>query len=133
MSKYDDIINLPHHVSANRRRMNMCDRAAQFAPFAALTGHDAAIAETARLTNERIELSPDRQIELSAQLNEAILNKNRIAVTYFVPDAKKSGGMYKLAVGIVKRLDEIDNAVVFFEGQTINLADIFAIKFVEAQ
>ena len=96
-NSYEDIINLPHPVSKNHPQMPLRDRAAQFAPFAALTGHDAAIKETARLTDERLELSE----EVIAQLNEKInIIRNNIgieqnvSITYFIPDAKKAGGSY---------------------------------------
>ena len=96
-NSYDDIINLPHPVSKNHPQMPLRDRAAQFAPFAALTGHDAAIKETARLTDERLELSE----EVIAQLNEKIniIRNNigieqKVSITYFIPDAKKAGGSY---------------------------------------
>ena len=92
-NSYEDIINLPHPVSKNHPQMLLRDRAAQFAPFAALTGHDAAIKETARLTDERLELSE----EVIAQLNEKInIIRNNIgieqnvSITYFIPDAKKT-------------------------------------------
>ena len=105
-NSYEDIINLPHPVSKNHPQMPLRDRAAQFAPFAALTGHDAAIKETARLTDERLELSE----EVIAQLNEKInIIRNNIgieqnvSITYFIPDAKKSGGSYVMCSGIVKK------------------------------
>ena len=103
-NSYEDIINLPHPVSKNHPQMPLRDRAAQFAPFAALTGHDAAIKETARLTDERLELSE----EVIAQLNEKInIIRNNIgieqnvSITYFIPDAKKAGGSYVVCSGVV--------------------------------
>ena len=104
-NSYEDIINLPHPVSKNHPQMSLRDRAAQFAPFAALTGHDAAIKEAVRLTDERLELSE----EVIAQLNEKInIIRNNIgieqnvSITYFVPDAKKAGGSYVTYSGTQK-------------------------------
>lgn len=94
MSRYDDIINLPHHVSKTRTPMSMENRAAQFAPFAALTGHDAAIAETARLTSEKPELSTEELDKLSRRLVYAIEKDATIRITYFQPDSFKHGGSY---------------------------------------
>ena len=99
---YDDIINLPHHVSERHPHMPVSDRAAQFAPFAALTGYGDVIRETARLTEARPELSEDERAEMDQTLR-AVLNtqgKNaEIVVTYFAPDARKSGGAYRRAAG----------------------------------
>lgn len=91
MSRYDDIINLPHHVSKIRTPMSMENRAAQFAPFAALTGHDAAIAETARLTSEKPELSAEELDKLSRRLVYAIEKDATIRITFFQPDSLKQG------------------------------------------
>ena len=90
MSRYDDIIDLPHY-EPKHKRMTMENRAAQFAPFAALTGHGAAIAETARLTDSMTELSADEQIRLSRILNYAYEKHLEINLTYFIPDARKAG------------------------------------------
>ena len=95
--KYDDIINLPHHVSKKHPQMSLHDRAAQFSPFAALTGHKAAINETARLTDEKQILSEDVIAKLNEQLNlikENIGTNPIVTITYFVPDDRKSGGAY---------------------------------------
>ena len=95
--EYDDIIDLPHPTSRKHPRMSLHDRAAQFAPFAALTGHEAAIKETARLTDRKAELSDEMIAELNDQINiirDNIGTDQIIAVTYFVPDEKKSGGEY---------------------------------------
>ena len=105
-NSYDDIINLPHPVSKNHPQMPLRDRAAQFAPFAALTGHDAAIKETARLTDERLELSEETIAQLNEKIN--IIRNNigieqKVSITYFIPDEKKAGGSYVTCSGIVKR------------------------------
>ena len=92
---YEDIINLPHHVSSKRPQMPMLDRAAQFSPFAALTGYDDAIHETARLTNNKVDLSEEEKETLDRKqqiLSEKLSNHPPLTITYFVPDAKKSGG-----------------------------------------
>lgn len=102
MSKYDDIINLPHHVSPTRKPMPMEARAAQFAPFAALNGHEDAINETARLTDARTELSPDEQKQLSLTLSLALAKDAEVLVTYFLPDPFKSGGRYVQRRGRIK-------------------------------
>lgn len=89
---YEDIIHLPHHVSATRPQMPMSDRAAQFSPFAALTGYDAAIKETGRLTDERIELGEEVRDALNLKqqyLQDVIADQPKISITYFVPDKKK--------------------------------------------
>ena len=94
-SRYDDIINLPHHVSPTRQRMSMHDRAAQFAPFAALVGYDDAVAETARLTESRPELDEQEQRiinEKLAYIAEHINEHPEVCIKYFVPDERKSGG-----------------------------------------
>ncbi len=101
---YDDIINLPYHVSATRPHMTAIDRAAQFPPFAALTGYDSAIKETARLTDERVELDEYAQDALSDRLQiiaDRIKEHPEIAIIYFQPDARKNGGAYVTAVSSV--------------------------------
>ena len=130
-NSYDDIINLPHPVSKNHPQMPFWDRAAQFAPFAALTGHDAAIKETARLTDERLELSE----EVIAQLNEKInIIRNNIGIeqnvliTYFVPDAKKTGGSYVTYSGIVKKIDEYEHTIIMTDQTVIPIEQISDIK-----
>ena len=107
--RYDDIINLPHHVSAVRKRMSMHDRAAQFSPFAALTGYDDAIDETARLTDKQFELSEDERNRLDEQLRliaDRIEEQPELEVTYFQPDELKEGGAYLTTRGCVRRIDE---------------------------
>lgn len=112
---YDDIIDLPHHVSDRHPHMPVSDRAAQFAPFAALTGYGDVIKETARLTEARPELSEDEKAEMDQTLR-TVLNTQRknaqIVVTYFVPDAKKSGGAYRRAAGKIRRVDETEDILI---------------------
>lgn len=125
--KYDDIINLPHHVSKKHPRMSLCDRAAQFSPFAALTGHKAAINETARLTDEKQILSEDVIAKLNEQLNlikENIGTNQTVTITYFVPDDKKSGGAYISHTGIVKKIDEYNHTVILTDKTVIPIKQI---------
>ncbi len=128
---YDDIIHLPHHVSKTRPQMSMEDRAAQFSPFAALTGYDAAILETGRLTEEKSELGEETQAILDRKqryLAEIIDTKPEITVTYFVPDEKKSGGAYSTVTGFLKRIDECGRVLVLTDGRKIQLDAIFDIE-----
>ena len=103
MSRYEDIIGLPHHVSAVRPPMPMSNRAAQFAPFAALSGHDEAIAETARATVEKPELSADELDRLSRRLMYAMERKAEIRIIYFQPDATKRGGDCRQMSGVISK------------------------------
>lgn len=131
MNNYDDIINLPHHVSATRPQMSMIDRAAQFSPFAALTGYDAAIKETGRLTDERIEIDEDTKASLDmkqAYLMEIIDEQPEISVTYFLPDTKKSGGAYVTVTGNLKRFDEYERLLILTNGKKIPMDDIADIE-----
>jgi hypothetical protein len=128
---YDDIINLPHHVSATRPQMSMIDRAAQFSPFAALTGYDAAIKETGRLTDEKIELDEDTRTALDikqAYLIEMIDEQPEISVTYFLPDTRKSGGAYVTVTGNLKRFDEYERLMILTNGKKIPMDDIANIE-----
>lgn len=129
--KYDDIIDLPHHVSKTHPPMPLTDRAAQFAPFAALTGHNAAVKETARLTKERIELDENCKAAINRQLmllKEQADKEPDVSVTYFVKDAKKSGGAYVSASGRVKRVDEYKRLVLLADGTKIPIDDIIKIE-----
>ncbi len=132
MNKYEDIINLPYKKSATRSHMSIQDRAAQFAPFAALTGHDAAIKETARLTSSKIILD-EYEIE---QLNRKIIalkekeNENPdISVTYFVPDLKKQGGEYITVSGSLKQIRDTEQTIVLLDGTVIYIDAISEIVF----
>lgn len=125
--RYDDIINLPHHVSATRAHMPMRDRAAQFAPFAALVGHDAAIRESARLTDCRIELGDSSVEALNAKLQvvqENIAVCPEITVVFFSPDEAKSGGKYVSVTGRVKDIDEYRRLLIMQDGKKIAVSDI---------
>lgn len=130
-SQYDDIINLPHHVSKTHPQMPMSDRAAQFSPFAALTGYDAAIRETGRLTDAQTELSEeDADIlnEKIAVLVERISEKPHVTVTYFVPDDRKKGGAYSTISGNLRRIDEYERLLIFVDGKIIQMDTIADIE-----
>lgn len=131
MTGYEDIIDLPHHVSVTRPQMSMIDRAAQFSPFAALTGYDAAIKETGRLTDEKIEIDEDTKASLDmkqAYLMEIIDGQPEISVTYFLPDTKKSGGAYVTVTGNLKRFDEYERLLILTNGKKIPMDDIADIE-----
>lgn len=128
---YDDIINLPNPTSKKYPRMSLYDRAAQFAPFAALTGHGAAIRETARLTDEKKELDEDTINQLNERFN--IINKNIAAkkivtITYFSPDDKKNGGRYVTHSGVIKRIDEYEHMVIMTDKTQIPIEQISGIE-----
>lgn len=128
---YDDIIYLPYHVSATRPQMAIVDRAAQFAPFAALSGHDAAIKETARQTEERIELDEYMKAALNDKLKIIavwIKDHPEIEITYFQQDEKKDGGTYITTSGTVKKIDEYKKAVVMEDGIEIPIDEIIKIE-----
>lgn len=129
-NNYDDIIDLPHHVSATRPQMSMMDRAAQFSPFAALTGYDAAIKETARLTDQKIDLDDYEKEEINDKIQlitEHLGEDFEVVITYFQPDSRKSGGAYVDAVGIVKKIDEYDRVIILQDGKKIPIDDILDI------
>ena len=130
---YSDIINLPHHESPTRARMARADRAVQFAPFAALCGYDAAIKETARVTDEKVEVQTDEA--RLAELNEKLrfLDENErshpeITVKYFVADKKKSGGKYVSVTSLFKRLNKIEQTILLMNGTVISFEDIIEIN-----
>lgn len=125
--QYDDIIDLPHHVSAARSRMSMIDRAAQFSPFQALTGYGAAIQETGRLTDQRIELTEDFRAVLDRKqqlLVENLADHPEVSVTYFVPDERKAGGAYVTVTGRVKKVDDYQRLLLLTDGTKIPLDEI---------
>lgn len=128
--KYDDIINLPHHRSTKRPHMPLADRAAQFSPFAALTGHGEAVRETARLTDSKMELSEEVRGYLGARLSflaENIIDYPEITVTYFLPDERKAGGAYVVKTGGVKKINEYEQTIVMQDGSVILIDDIVAL------
>lgn len=128
---YDDIIHLPHPTSARHSRMPISERAAIFSPFAALTGHSAAIAETARLTDRKIELDEDTRAELDrrqAILLEHIPERPEVTVTWFQPDERKGGGSYVITAGRLKKIDVVERTLVLTDGTRIPLEDVAALE-----
>lgn len=127
MMNYEDIIRLPHHRSKKHAPMPLADRAAQFSPFAALTGHDAAVKETARLTDRRIELD-EYEIEVLDErlriIKEQLVTNPEIMVTYFQPDERKCGGKYVTITGTVKKIDEYEKYLLLNDGTRILIEDI---------
>lgn len=129
--KYDDIINLPHHVSSRHPQMPPLDRAAQFSPFAALTGYDAAIKETARLTEEWVEPDEGRKQMLDERLQmlrEQLSQKPEITFTYFRPDEKKNGGAYLTVVGKVKKIKEHEHQILLEDGTVLLIENLCSIE-----
>ena len=131
--KYDDIIDLPHPTSQNHPRMSLYDRAAQFSPFAALTGHSAAIAETGRLTDRRVELDEYEMARVDAELQrlqELLPGRPTASITYFVPDERKNGGSYQTVTGEVKRIDAVAGMIQMTDRQCIPISDVFSIEII---
>lgn len=131
MGRYDDIINLQHPTSKKRPRMAMSDRAAQFSPFQALTGYASAIKETARLTDQWIDLDESSKSELNDKLrflHDRIPNPPNAAFTYFVPDLHKDGGEYVTRRGLLKKVDPIEQVIVLMDGCIIQINSIIAIE-----
>ena len=128
--QYDDIINLPHHTSETRSRMSMTNRAAQFSPFAALTGYDDAVKETARLTESWVELDEGSKMLLNGRLQELkehLKEQPEVTVTYFRPDARKAGGSYVTITGKVKKINEYERLIIFTDGSFIPIDRIYDI------
>jgi len=131
---YDDIKHLTRPQYDDLHPMSMHDRAAQFSPFAALVGYDDAVAETARLTDSKLELTEDEMSELNANLNrllDSLDEQPQISVTYFVPDEKKSGGKYLKKQGVVRIYDSYSGELVFTDGVRIAVADMSALTFID--
>ena len=131
MKGYEDIINLPHHVSETRPRMPMKDRAAQFSPFAALTGYDSAIKETGRLTDAKIELGEEALSILNMKFQVLLDNLDdspQVIFTYFKPDEREAGGSYIDVSGTVKKADDFERLIVMQDGTKIPMDDIVSIE-----
>jgi len=127
MTDYDDIINLPHHTSDHHPRMAMIDRAAQFAPFAAVVGYDDAIAETGRYTDSRPVAGDDELAALDRQMAVIVNNidsQPEVTITYFVPDERKDGGSYQTLTAQVVKVDETERRLYLSEGTAIYIRDI---------
>ena len=131
MNRYDDIINLPHNVSPTRKQMSMHDRAAQFAPFAALVGYDDAVAETTRLTEPRPELDEQEQRAINerlAYIADHINEHPEVRIRYFVPDERKSGGAIVEVYGKIKKVSATDGIIVMADGCVVSIKDVIDIS-----
>ena len=129
--RYNDIINLPHHVSSTRAPMSMQDRAAQFSPFAALVGYDDAIRETGRLTDQKIELGEEQLSVLNRKyqiLTQHLSNHPEVTIVYFEPDKFKSGGAYLSVTGVVKKIREYEAEIILEDGTVISIESILEIS-----
>ncbi len=129
---YDDIIDLPHHVSTTHPQMPMSDRAAQFSPFAALVGYDAAIRETGRLTEAKAEPDEEALRELDRRfrlLAERLDDGPEVDITYFLPDRRKAGGAYQSVRGVVKKIDDFRRLIVLRDGTSIPMDDVAALDW----
>ncbi|MCI8605871.1 MAG: YolD-like family protein [Hungatella sp.] len=120
--KYEDMLDLPHHVSSVHPQMALSDRAAQFAPFAALTGYGDAIRETARLTDDFVWLDEDNRGSLDGKLRvlqEHIKERPEVTVTFFRPDGRKTGGAYETVTGNLKKIDTFARKLVMADGTAV--------------
>lgn len=130
-AQYNDIIDLPHHVSATRPQMSMIERAAQFSPFAALTGYDAAIKETGRLTDEKTELDEESLKDLDMRfqlLLDKLDDKPEVTITYFVPDELKSGGEYVVLTDTIKKVEVFERLLITMNGTKIPMNDVLSLE-----
>lgn len=128
---YDDMINLPHPVSKTHPQMSRYDRAAQFSPFAALTGHEEAIRETARQTEAWVDLEEDRKQELNEKMQEIaehLKEAPEVTLTYFKDDDKKAGGTYVTVTGRIKKLQKYEKQLVLEDGTVIAWEKVFGIE-----
>ena len=128
---YEDIVDLPHHVSKKHPQPTMADRAARFAPFAAITGYEEMVLEEARITDDRIELDENSKAALNEKLNmilEFIDEQPEVSITCFEPDKRKVGGAYVTITGTVKRIDEYEHLVIMTDGKKIRIDDIFGLE-----
>ena len=129
--KYDEITALPHHISKKRPQMPMSDRAAQFSPFAALTGYDDAIKETGRLTDSRVELEEDELLQLNLKfqaIKENLADNPVETFTYFKPDERKDGGAYLTVTGAVRKIDEYERTITLTDGTKLHMDSILEIE-----
>lgn len=127
---YDDIINQPHHISQKRKKMSLYNRAAQFAPFAALTGYEQMVSETARLTDRHIELDEESIQQINQQLHmimNSIPEQPNITFVVYEPDEKKDGGSYCVITGCVRRIDDVNREVILTDRTVISMNRIYAI------
>ena len=130
--RYADIINLPHPVSRRHPQMSMADRAAQFSPFAALTGYEAAVEETARLTQTKVEMTEDKKQMLDEKLHlllDSAHHPPAVRITYFVPDARKGGGSYETVTGCVRGIDPLGQYLILTDKRTVPLEDLWELEW----
>ena len=128
---YEDIINLPPHISKKHPQPTMMERAARFAPFAAIAGYEEMVLEEARVTEERIDLDEGTLALLNEKLNmilEFLDEEPEVMITYFEPDKKKDGGAYVSVTGVVKRIDEYEHLVIMTDGKKINIEEIYNLQ-----
>jgi len=134
IKKYEDMLTMPHHKSKKHPHMSVADRAAQFSPFAALTGHEDAVKETARVTERRIELSEDQKVRLDERIRfvaEQGKERPEILVTYFQKDQKKEGGSYITVSGRVKKVDAVERRLLWEDGTQISIEDILELDVLQ--
>lgn len=134
MNKYDDIINLPHYELKYHTRMSIEKRAGQFSPFAALTGYDDEIKETARLTSNKINIDEDKTIKINNELNKiklVIKDKPKVRITYFIKDKNKDGGKYVDKIITIKNIDFVYDYIITIDKIKINFDDIFDMELLE--
>ena len=128
---YEDIVDLPHHISKKHPQPTMADRAARFAPFAAITGYEEMVLEEARVTDDRIEMDESSKAALNEKLNmilEFLDEQPEVSITYFEPDMRKAGGAYITVIGTVKRIDEYEHLVIMTDGKKINIDEIYNLQ-----
>ena len=128
--RYDDLLDLSHHVSVTHPHMSLYDRAAQFTPFKALTGYEDDVEETARLTDRRVELDADSIARLDARLRlleKHLADAPTLSITYFLPDECKDGGSYETVTGVVKKIDGVRRVVILRDGLQIPIGDVSGI------
>ena len=129
-SKYDDIINMSHHISKKHPRMSLENRSAQFAPFAALTGYEDEVEETARITDKRIEITDEIKSKINMKLQiiqEKIKTNPKVTITYFISDNKKEGGSYKTVTSNVLKIDKYNKQIILKDNKEIFISDIINI------
>ena len=128
---YEDIVNLPPHISKRHSQPSMMDRAARFAPFAAITGYEEMVLEEARVTEEQIHLDEDAVALICEKINmiqEFIDEEPEVRITYFEPDKKKSGGAYISITGTPKRVDEYEQLLIMTDGKKIKFDSIYRLE-----
>ncbi len=128
---YEDIVDLPHHVSKKYPQPTMADRAARFSPFAAISGYEDMVKEAARVTEERIDITDATKELLNEKLNmiiEFLDEEPEVSITYFEPDMRKAGGAYITVIGTVKRIDEYEHLVIMTDGKKINIHEIYNLQ-----